>query len=373
MPRRSASCWGGRSASSSARGRSSPRAGSATCCPSSSSLPARPCWTCPRRWRRGSGSWARAAVDEERPQRRASVAVAALRTAGLRQVAPVGHAEVLRLLAKRNTDIGDHRTRVVCRMHALLAELAAGGIAKEINASDVDAFLADITPATRSSRSATTWPSSCSTTSDASTPSSRTPTADPTSGRSIGHDGHRPLRHRPDPRRDAHRLHRRHHPVRGPRPLRRLQRHRPRRVLLRRTRRAPRVPTREPPAQPRPAHGRDLPAPPTPQRRTRLLRPQASPRARPDETPSGRSSGTSPTPSTASSSPTPAPRRCSGPGRTTGNDSKACAAGLTSLQPALRRGHFPDPTTTLSTTATRRPADAPDNPPNHPLDTKRIR
>ena len=66
----------------------------------------------------------------------------------LREVQPVGHGEVLRLLAKRNTDIGDRRTQVVCRMHALLVELAPGGIAKEINASDVDAFLARLSPAT---------------------------------------------------------------------------------------------------------------------------------------------------------------------------------------------------------------------------------
>jgi transposase len=55
---------------------------------------------------------------------------------------------VLHLLAKRNTDIGNHRTRLVCRMHALLSELAGGGIAKEINASDVDRFLAALAPAT---------------------------------------------------------------------------------------------------------------------------------------------------------------------------------------------------------------------------------
>jgi transposase len=77
-----------------------------------------------------------------------SVAVAALRFRGLRQVAPVGHSEVLRLLAKRNTDIGNQRTRLVCRMHALLAELAPGGIAKEINASDVDGLLEILHPAT---------------------------------------------------------------------------------------------------------------------------------------------------------------------------------------------------------------------------------
>lgn len=82
------------------------------------------------------------------PNDATSVAVAALRSRGLRRVEPAGHSEVLRLLAKRNTDIGNHRTRLVCRMHALLVELAGGGIAKEINASDVDRFLADVTPTT---------------------------------------------------------------------------------------------------------------------------------------------------------------------------------------------------------------------------------
>jgi transposase len=77
-----------------------------------------------------------------------SVAVTALRTTGLNQVRPVGHSEVLRLLAKRNNDIGDQRTRLVCRMHALLLELDPGGISKEINASDVDRFLAEVVPTT---------------------------------------------------------------------------------------------------------------------------------------------------------------------------------------------------------------------------------
>ena len=73
-----------------------------------------------------------------------SVAVAALRSRGLRQVQPVGHSEVLRLLTKRNGDIGDQRTRVVCRLHALLAELAGGGIGKEMYASDVERFLSSL-------------------------------------------------------------------------------------------------------------------------------------------------------------------------------------------------------------------------------------
>ena len=76
-----------------------------------------------------------------------SVAVAALRTPALRSVRAADHAEVLRLLAKRNTDLGSQRTRLVCRLHAQLAELAPGGITKELNASDAEGLLARITPA----------------------------------------------------------------------------------------------------------------------------------------------------------------------------------------------------------------------------------
>jgi transposase len=57
-------------------------------------------------------------------------------------------SEVLRLLAKRNIDIGDQRSRLVCRLHALSVELVPGGIGKEIYASQVDAFLANVTPTT---------------------------------------------------------------------------------------------------------------------------------------------------------------------------------------------------------------------------------
>jgi transposase len=77
-----------------------------------------------------------------------SVAVTALHSTGLKQVQPVGHSEVLRLLAKRNKDIGNQRIRLVCRMHALLLELDPGGMAKEMYASDVGWFLAELSPAT---------------------------------------------------------------------------------------------------------------------------------------------------------------------------------------------------------------------------------
>jgi len=85
--------------------------------------------------------------DKNDPNDALSVAIAALRTPALREVVAADHSEVLRLLAKRNIDIGNHRTRVVCRLHNLLMELAPGGIAKELNASDGVALLQRIAPA----------------------------------------------------------------------------------------------------------------------------------------------------------------------------------------------------------------------------------
>jgi transposase len=77
-----------------------------------------------------------------------SVALAALRTPHLRTVEPADHSEVLRLLSKRHSDIGSQRIRLVCRLHALFQELAPGGMAKKMNASDAKALLATLTPAT---------------------------------------------------------------------------------------------------------------------------------------------------------------------------------------------------------------------------------
>jgi transposase len=76
-----------------------------------------------------------------------SVAVAALRAPRLASVARADHAGVLRLLAKRNTDLGRARNRSACRLHALLAELVPGGIAKEINAASAERLLGGVTPA----------------------------------------------------------------------------------------------------------------------------------------------------------------------------------------------------------------------------------
>jgi transposase len=88
------------------------------------------------------------ALQQERPNDALSVAIAAFRAPNLRSVEVADHSEVLRLLAKRNGDLGSHRARVACRLHALLAELAPGGIAKELYVSDAERLLAKITPGT---------------------------------------------------------------------------------------------------------------------------------------------------------------------------------------------------------------------------------
>jgi transposase len=75
-----------------------------------------------------------------------SIAVAALRAPALPVVAPADHAAVLRLLAKRNKQLGSQRTRTACRLHALLVELVPGGIPKEITVSRATRVLESITP-----------------------------------------------------------------------------------------------------------------------------------------------------------------------------------------------------------------------------------
>ena len=67
-----------------------------------------------------------------------SIAIAALRAPALRSVEPADHGEVLRLLSKRNSDLGRQRSRVICPLHSLFAELSPGGIAKEMYVSDAE-------------------------------------------------------------------------------------------------------------------------------------------------------------------------------------------------------------------------------------------
>jgi transposase len=75
-----------------------------------------------------------------------SIAVAASHAPNLQLVAPADHAAVLRLLAKRNKELGSSRTRTACRLHALLVELVPGGITKQITANRAAEVLAAISP-----------------------------------------------------------------------------------------------------------------------------------------------------------------------------------------------------------------------------------
>ncbi len=158
-----------------------------------------------------------------------SVAVTALRTTGLRPVQPVGHSEVLRLLAKRNNDIGDQRTRLVCRMHAPLLELDPGGISKEINASDVVRFLAEVAPTTPAEQ--LRFDLAVELLEDIRRLDDQLKASHKRIRAAVAASGdqcHRRVRDRADHRRHVHWVHRRLRSVRQPGPLRRLQRHRPR-------------------------------------------------------------------------------------------------------------------------------------------------
>jgi transposase len=85
-------------------------------------------------------------VNKNDPNDARSVAVAALRSPGVREASPDNHAAVLKVWAKRHRDLGSSRTQVVCRLHAVLCELVPGGVAKKIIAARADRLLGSITP-----------------------------------------------------------------------------------------------------------------------------------------------------------------------------------------------------------------------------------
>ena len=118
--------------------------GWAICSPSSSSPPARRCWTCRRRWPHGYGCWAPASRPRAIANDARSVAVAALHAPSLAVVRPADHVTVCRLLAKHHTDVARWRTKLCCRLHALVGELVPGGIDKEVVVTQARSMLDDI-------------------------------------------------------------------------------------------------------------------------------------------------------------------------------------------------------------------------------------
>ena len=85
-------------------------------------------------------------VNKNDPNDARSVAVAALRSAGVREVRPDDHAAVLKVWSKRYRDLGRNRTQVVCRLHAVLGELVPGGVPKAITAARAARVLKALRP-----------------------------------------------------------------------------------------------------------------------------------------------------------------------------------------------------------------------------------
>jgi transposase len=85
-------------------------------------------------------------VNKNDPDDARSVAVAALRSPGVRDARPDDHAAVLKVWSKRRRDLASSRTQVVCRLHAVLCELVPGGVAKKIIAAHAARLLDTIKP-----------------------------------------------------------------------------------------------------------------------------------------------------------------------------------------------------------------------------------
>jgi hypothetical protein len=84
-------------------------------------------------------------VNKNDPDDARSVAIAALRSPGVRQARADDHAAVLKVWSRRYRDLGGARTRVVCRLHAVLCDLVPGGVAKAITAGRAARLLATVT------------------------------------------------------------------------------------------------------------------------------------------------------------------------------------------------------------------------------------
>lgn len=79
--------------------------------------------------------------DKNDPNDARSVAIAALRQPGLAAVRRQGHAQVLRMLAKRHLEITSLRTQAVCRLHAVLVLLKPGGMPRRLSAEQASRVL----------------------------------------------------------------------------------------------------------------------------------------------------------------------------------------------------------------------------------------
>jgi transposase len=75
-----------------------------------------------------------------------SAAIVALRHRNLRGVALEDHRQILRLLARRYHQLTAARTRAICRLHAVLAEMIACGLSKNLSAKRASVELRKLRP-----------------------------------------------------------------------------------------------------------------------------------------------------------------------------------------------------------------------------------
>ncbi len=75
-----------------------------------------------------------------------TVAVVAIRTAGLRRVVPDDEMVALRLMSERRRDLVRSRTQTVNHLHQLLMELMASGAGRNLTAKKAKALLATVRP-----------------------------------------------------------------------------------------------------------------------------------------------------------------------------------------------------------------------------------
>src|ERR1700730_2871727 len=85
-------------------------------------------------------------TNKNDPNDALSVAVAALRSKARREVAAEDHAAVRKVWAKPHRALARPRNQVACRLHAVLCDLLAGGVSKEITAAHAARILEQVTP-----------------------------------------------------------------------------------------------------------------------------------------------------------------------------------------------------------------------------------
>jgi transposase len=86
-------------------------------------------------------------TNKNDPNDARSVAVAALRSRAVRDVAAGDQKTVLKIWARRHRDLARARHQVTCRLHAVIADLVPGGVRKEISAGHAARVLDQIAPA----------------------------------------------------------------------------------------------------------------------------------------------------------------------------------------------------------------------------------